>query len=73
VLVRSSASGKIGGPWTTDEILFAKDGGHGMIFRGLDGRLRLSFHQPNSSPNERLRLYFLDEDGTRLTITGPCQ
>jgi hypothetical protein len=44
----------ITGPWRHEvEPLWAKDGGHGMIFRALDGRLMLSFHRPNCSPEER--------------------
>ena len=72
VLVRSSESGKIAGPWTKDEILFGKDGGHGMVFKGVDGKLRITFHQPNSSPDERMRLFELDDDGERLSVKGPA-
>lgn len=70
VLVRSSPSGKIAGPWTKDEILFGKDGGHGMVFKGFDGRLRLVFHQPNSAPGERMRIFPLHDDGERLSIAA---
>lgn len=35
------------------EPLFRKDGGHGMLFRALDGRLMLALHAPNDQPNER--------------------
>ena len=73
VLVRSSASGKIAGPWTKDEILFGKNGGHGMIFKGVDGRLRITFHQPNSSPDERMRIFELDDDGERLSVKGAAK
>jgi GH43 family beta-xylosidase len=68
VLVRSSESGKIAGPWTKDEILFGKDGGHGMVFKGVDGKLRITFHQPNKSPDERMRIFELDDDGERLSV-----
>lgn len=69
VLVRSSASGKIAGPWTKDEILYGKDGGHGMVFRDLKGRLCLTIHQPNSSPNERMKIFTLKDDGERLVLS----
>lgn len=68
VLVRSSASGKIAGPWTKDEILFGKDGGHSMIFKGLDGKLRLTFHQPNGAPKERMKIVLLEDDGENLKV-----
>lgn len=68
VLVRSSASGRIAGPWSRDEILYGRDGGHGMIFRDLDGKLRLTIHQPNSSPDERMKLFTLEDDGERLSL-----
>ncbi len=70
VFVRSSKSGSIKGPWSKDEILFEKDGGHGMIFKDLDGRLRLTLHQPNQSPNERMKLFeLIDENGHLLLRT----
>lgn len=68
VLVRSSPSGKIAGPWTKDEILYGKDGGHGMVFRDLAGRLCLTIHQPNSSPHERMKIFELKDDGERLSF-----
>lgn len=68
VLVRSSPSGKIAGPWTKDELLVGGNGGHGMIFEDKDGALRLTLHRPNSSPNERMRLFTLAEDGTKLSV-----
>ena len=68
VLVRSSASGKIAGPWTKDEILFGKNGGHGMIFKSLDGKLNLTFHQPNTTPHERMKVFELFDDGEKLSM-----
>lgn len=52
--VASSASGGVLGPWVHEpEALFAQDGGHGMLFRALDGRLMLTIHAPNKTPHER--------------------
>ncbi len=51
----------------------AKDGGHGMVFKGVDGKLRITFHQPNSSPNERMRIFELDDDGVRLSVKGAAK
>lgn len=72
VLTRHSLSGLLAGPWSEDRILFGENGGHGMIFRSIDGKLLLSLHQPNEDGKERLKLYALQEyDGyLRLTQKG---
>jgi arabinan endo-1,5-alpha-L-arabinosidase len=67
--VATSASGRLEGPWTqAEQPLFPRDGGHGMIFRALDGRLYLALHQPNDTPNERARFFEVleTENGLRL-------
>ncbi len=49
-----SDNGNVLGPWRQqDKAVFSGDGGHGMVFRGLDGALRLAIHTPNKTPNER--------------------
>ena len=49
-----SPSGSVLGPWMQDEEpVWGADGGHGMLFRAFDGRLFMTFHQPNQTPNER--------------------
>ena len=49
-----SDNGSVTGHWSqADEPIFDRDGGHGMIFRALDGTLRLSIHAPNHTPDER--------------------
>ena len=49
-----SESGDIRGPWLQrTEPLYTRDGGHGMLFKTLDGALRLAIHTPNDHPNER--------------------
>lgn len=50
----TSQSGSILGPWIqTEEALVTCDGGHGMIFTSFTGRLYLTYHSPNKTPNER--------------------
>ena len=71
VLVRSSPSGKIAGPWTKDSLLFDRDGGHCMIFTDLQGRLKLTLHQPNKGPLERMKVFDLEDDGESLRIVQP--
>ena len=44
---------EIDGIWRSDEtLLFDRDGGHGMIFRKLDGGYCLSLHYPNTFGSE---------------------
>lgn len=61
-LGQAVSSGGITGPWTQPaQPVFHQNGGHGMVFRDLQGRLRLALHAPNTSPQERP--VFLDMDG----------
>lgn len=68
--VARSTSGQILGPWIQEpEPLYAQDGGHGMVFRTFDGRLMLTLHRPNKTPDERpLFLPLRDEEG-RLSLS----
>ena len=68
VLVRRSDSGRLAGPWSKDEILYGQNGGHGMVFRDLEGRLRLTLHQPNKGELERMSLFELVDDGRTLRV-----
>ncbi|MCL2030090.1 MAG: glycoside hydrolase family 43 protein [Oscillospiraceae bacterium] len=66
-----SESGMVLGPWRqAEKPLFAQDGGHGMIFRGDDGRLWLTIHTPNQTPLERAAFFALEEtdDGLRRVL-----
>lgn len=42
------------------EPVIAQDGGHNCVFRGLDGGFYTSFHRPNKTPDERVKVYHLD-------------
>lgn len=67
--IAESTSGKVSGPWRhQNELLFAADGGHGMIFTSFDGRSMLVFHQPNGGQKERARLYELEDMGDTLKL-----
>ena len=68
VMVSDSKSGKAVGPWTAHRVLFGRDGGHGMVFRRLDGRLSFALHQPNSMYNERMKIFALDDGKSGLAI-----
>ncbi len=67
--VARSASGDLLGAWQQEpEPLYAGDGGHCMVFRTFDGGLRLAFHRPNPTPDERPLFVPLREDGSSLAI-----
>lgn len=58
--VATSTSGLITGPWEQhDEVLWAGNGGHGMILT-TSGRNYLVFHTPNDTPHERVTLIEVD-------------
>jgi beta-xylosidase len=63
--VARSESGLVTGPWKqSGEPLYEADGGHGMFFRSLEGRLYLAVHSPNKTPRERpVFIEFNDEQG----------
>ncbi|MGI6366959.1 MAG: glycoside hydrolase family 43 protein [Anaerolineae bacterium] len=64
-----SASGRLSGPWVQQtEPLFEADGGHGTVFRRLDGQLMLVLHQPNRTPEERARIFELEDLGDSVRI-----
>lgn len=49
-----SESNTIKGPWKQQpNLLFSKDGGHGMLFNSIDKRLMCTLHSPNINGEER--------------------
>ncbi len=74
--IARSSNGEINGKWSHDLFpLYVKgmyhelDGGHGMIFTDLNGRLMLSIHSPNSSTEENMtHAVFLELEDTGSTI-----
>ncbi len=67
VLQCASESGSVRGPWKNHAPLYVRDGGHGMLFRRTDGTRMLTIHQPNKSPNERMRLFPVRETSDGLS------
>ena len=63
-----SQSGKVTGPWVQLPPLYTEDGGHGMLFRDLDGELRLTLHSPNRSGEEHPVFFRVTEDDGGLRI-----
>jgi len=55
--VAFSESDNICGPWKhLGEPIFDRDGGHGMLFKTLDGKRKLILHSPNETPGERPKI-----------------
>lgn len=65
-----SKEGKLNGKWDFAENLFDQDGGHGMLFKDLDGKLRFTLHKPNTRDYERPRFFFLTETEDSVTIAS---
>nr|WP_299346245.1 glycoside hydrolase family 43 protein [Allomuricauda sp.] len=64
-----SETGSVKGPWKhLDQLIFKENGGHGMLFKTFDGKLMMSLHQPNSRPNERPKLFEVEDHGDYLSL-----
>ena len=64
-----SDSGKLAGPWRQQaEPVYAKDGGHAMLFTTFDGRLMMVLHCPNG-PAARPRIFEMEDTGETLRIS----
>ncbi len=57
-----SDTGEIGSHFSQMEPLFRENGGHGMLFRDLEGKLRLTLHSPNEHLKERPVFLTLDRE-----------
>lgn len=68
--VAVSDNGEIDGRFTQIEPLFMDDGGHGMVFRALDGQLYLTLHSPNQKLMERPFFHPIAEKDGKLIRLG---
>lgn len=60
--IAKSKTNTIKGPWVQrEDLLFSKDGGHGMLFKALDGKVMGALHSPNVTGEERP--FFFDVTG----------
>ena len=67
--VARSESGSVTGPWVQEQKpLWARNGGHGMIFTDPSGDKRLVFHWPNETPNERVKLVNVELTHDRIRL-----
>ena len=63
-----SDSGKLAGPWKQQaEPVYAKDGGHAMLFTTFDGKLMMVLHSPNG-PSAQPRIFEMEDTGDTLRI-----
>lgn len=67
--VALSPTGNISGPWEQQpELLFPRDGGHGMYFTRFDGTPVYVLHYPNDKEKEHPVFYRLEEQGDTLQL-----
>ena len=67
--IAKSDSGTVLGPWTQNpQPLWARSGGHGMLFTTTTGVTYLVFHWPNDTPNERVKLVKVEIDTDDVRI-----
>ncbi len=59
--IAKSTASDVFAPYTFERMIFTKDGGHCMIFKNLSGEEMLTFHQPNVSPDERMKVFSIKE------------
>ena len=65
-----SDSGRLAGPWRqSEEPLYAKDGGHGMLFDTFDGKIMMVLHSPNNR-RAQPRIFELEDTGETLRVVG---
>ena len=66
-----SDNDEISGSWSTDrELLYSSDGGHGMIFRDLEGNYKLVLHSPNTFKQEHPDFIPVRYENGRFVIKG---
>ncbi len=58
-VVKSVSGSGIFGEYKYEKIIFDNDGGHCMSFLGSDAKRRIVLHQPNISPNERMKVFMI--------------
>lgn len=65
-----SESGKLAGPWVQqDTPVYAKDGGHGMVFKTFEGALMMVLHSPNNR-DAQPRIFQMDDTGNTLKVVS---
>lgn len=68
--IAASDNGSIFGKWSHLKPIFDDDGGHGMIFKDLNGNLKLTLHCPNISESEKPVFFDIKEENGTLVRIG---
>lgn len=63
-----ASSDSLKGRYRHEKLLFDRDGGHAMLFDTFEGERKISFHVPNSPPEERPCFYTVTEKENMLEI-----
>lgn len=58
--VAKSCAEDIFGEYKLEKLIFENDGGHAMVFDDLNGKRKITLHQPNRSPDERMKVFDLN-------------
>ncbi len=66
--IAHSDNDDIDGNWIHEDLLFKKDGGHGMIFNDFNNNKYLILHSPNENPLERPVLFGIKEENGTLVL-----
>ena len=67
--VAISETGTINGPWRqVEKPMYPENGGHGMLFRNLDGELLFALHSPNDKYKERPCFWRVEADSEGLRL-----
>lgn len=70
--VAVSDTGSIHGPWRQqEEPLFPENGGHGMLFRNLQGEVLFTLHAPNDKFMERPIFWRVSLEDGMLKLSSP--
>ena len=56
-VVKSVSNNGVLGEYRFEKIIFDKDGGHCMRFIDFNGNAEITLHQPNSTPDERMKIF----------------
>ena len=62
--------GEIGTEFEHIDPIFRDDGGHCMIFKGLDGKEYMTFHTPNTPGSERPTFRLVTDLGDHIEVEG---
>jgi len=71
VVLARSDSGTMAGPWTQERLIYAQNGGHGMLFRTFEGKLLMSVHSHAKVDGRTVRiphLFEVDDSGDKIVV-----